>query len=313
MPWRVGIDEAGYGPNLGPFVMTSVACHVPDDAGCLWKCLRRAVRKHRHKDDGRLLVDDSKLVYSSATGIAALERSVLGFLGQSGSLRLADVVGRLASNCLDELRQESWFHGETSVPSANAADELAAVAESFASCCEKTGVRWGTIRSIVVCPSRFNGLIDRWGSKGGVLSVCLSELLRSNLIEHTGSIRITVDKHGGRNFYGPAIQEAVDDGFVVPRSEGMESVYDIVGPRHRATLTFKPRADGDDLCVALASMVSKYLRELLMEEFNAFWRSELPDLEPTAGYPGDARRFYNAIQPTMAKLGIVERTVWRQR
>ena len=39
MAWIIGIDEAGYGPNLGPFVMTATACRVPDNLGHfdLWR------------------------------------------------------------------------------------------------------------------------------------------------------------------------------------------------------------------------------------------------------------------------------------
>ena len=59
------------GPNLGPFVMTSVACRVPERlaAADLWKVLRSAVRRYPSSDDGRLLVEDSKLVYSTTRGL----------------------------------------------------------------------------------------------------------------------------------------------------------------------------------------------------------------------------------------------------
>jgi hypothetical protein len=60
-------------------------------------------------------------------------------------------------------------------------------------------------------------------------------------------------------------------------------------------------------------MVCKYLREVLMGEFNRFWRDRIPDLAPTAGYPGDARRFFEAIAPELKRLGIAKERVWRQR
>ena len=88
MAWRIGIDEAGYGPNLGPLVMTAVACQVPDEflLSDLWDILSRAVCRTRRKKkvaDCRVMVNDSKLVYSGANGLAELERSVLALLGAS--------------------------------------------------------------------------------------------------------------------------------------------------------------------------------------------------------------------------------------
>ncbi len=62
MPWVVGIDEAGYGPNLGPMVQAAVALHLPDDDPAGWETLKATVRRAHEPDDGRLLVDDSKKV-----------------------------------------------------------------------------------------------------------------------------------------------------------------------------------------------------------------------------------------------------------
>jgi hypothetical protein len=74
MAWIIGIDEAGYGPNLGPLVMSSVACRVPDEQldADLWRLLAAAVRRGGDRDDGRLVVDDSKVVYSTSRGLAGL-------------------------------------------------------------------------------------------------------------------------------------------------------------------------------------------------------------------------------------------------
>ena len=64
---------------------------------------------------------------------------------------------------------------------------------------------------------------------------------------------------------------------------------------------------------ALASMTAKYVRELAMIAFNAFWINHLPNLRPTAGYPLDAKRFRKAIAPVQKKLEVSDATIWRCR
>ena len=101
---------------------------------------------------------------------------------------------------------------------------------------------------------------------------------------------------------------------MVAREEGnLRSVYDVLGLAVEMRITIQPRADAEHFCVALASMVSKYVRELLMGEFNAFWLRHLPELRPTAGYPGDAARFFEAIRPVAATLGLAESALWRRK
>jgi hypothetical protein len=319
MPWIVGVDEAGYGPNLGPFVMTSVACRVPEElAGAdLWQVLRPGVRRHKEADDGRPMVDDSKLVYSTASGLAELEKSVLATLSP---WRAGDAL--ILSQCLDwlcpaghaEVRSEVWYTGASSLPAAADPETCRQSAERFAEASHGK-VAWGLVRSVVVCPARFNQLLDQWGSKGAVLSQALVELLECNCAVADGEpIAFFIDKHGGRNSYAAVLQPAFPDGFVVAHEEGRErSVYSVLGGPRSVQLTAQPRADSAHLCVALASLVSKYLRELLMKEFNHFWQAQVPGLEPTAGYPGDAVRFFEAIRPALPRLGLAEAALWRRK
>jgi hypothetical protein len=320
MPWIVGIDEAGYGPNLGPLVMTAVACRVPEGlaAADLWDVLKTAVCQPPSTDRGRILVGDSKLVYSTARGLHDLELGVLSTLAPCRDGVPLDLAGYVEWSCQrshPELRAEPWYAGTSRLPLCVEAGPFADAAGRFRQTCASQGVVWGLVRGVVVCPARFNGWLDKWGSKGAVLGQALTELLGAvGDLEGDDPLAVVIDKHGGRNRYAAMLQHAFTDGMVVAHQEGMgNSDYSVIGLRRPVRLSFRPRADQGHFCVALASMCSKYLREVLMLEFNQFWKRHLPDLKPTAGYPGDAARFFEAIRPTAARLGIAEPALWRRK
>ncbi len=320
MAWRIGIDEAGYGPNLGPLVMTAVSCRLPDDLAeaDLWQTLTDGVRRERKANDRRLLVNDSKLVYSASRGLAELESTVLGFLsaGVGRSFQSADeILSHLCPIDRAELAKELWFHGQTSLPMACHHAHIEPAAETLRQSCSARQLMWGPVRAVVVCPSRFNDLVERWDSKAAVLAIAMADLLRRHLGENDEEpLFVVVDKHGGRNRYSALIQEAVGEGMTLAREESAaRSIYDVTGLAHPMRVTFMPRADAGDMCVALASMVSKYLREMLMAEFNDFWRKHVPNLAPTAGYPVDAIRFFADIEPVRRRLKVADRQMWRQR
>jgi ribonuclease HII len=320
MTWIVGIDEAGYGPNLGPFLMTAVTCRVPDSCrdADLWHLLRAGVRRGTEASDERLLIDDSKCVYT-ARGLAGLERGVLAALGRSNpalSVSLAELIDWVCPDDGDELRREVWYRGLQALPVHLASGELEACAARFAEVCTAAVVGDWQVRSVAVCPARFNALLDERGTKSHVLSHGLTYLLRWLRANLPGEDDVVffIDKHGGRNTYAAMIQHALPDGVVFSIQESLSrSAYRVHGLEREVQLLFQPRADAEHLCVALASMTSKYLREVLMLEFNRFWREHEPDLKPTAGYPGDAARFLQAIRQTIEKLGLREDCIWRRK
>jgi hypothetical protein len=313
MAWVVGIDEAGYGPNLGPLVQAAVALKLPEGDSSGWGALRPVVRRAHEKADRRLLIDDSKKVYARG-GLEALERGVWSIVGAD-----PHTIHDFLWSCGDlptwgeDLCGECWFDGGAVIPlHIDCAAEWAAsepVREFF-------GGQWTGDYRIVPAP-RFNRVVDEFGSKAVVLSRGLIELLVSltSAVPDDGEpLFFACDKQGGRNFYAPLIQEAFPGGSVRAERESAEdSTYRIENLNREVKITFRPRADGDSVSVALASMLCKYLREVCMRQFNRYWATHVPGIKPTAGYPLDAKRFYEEIRPAMERLGLTADQVWRKK
>ena len=302
--WVVGIDEAGYGPNLGPLVQAAVGLYLPDGDPAGWETMKAVVRRSHEKADGRLLIDDSKKVYTRG-GLEALERGVGRALRWEAGTFEEHLSRLLLPACLVDLKGEIWFDGAELLPIGT--DESRRTLPELGSC---------SAVSNLVPTTLFNRVVDGSGSKGTVLACGLSALLvATRSIGSNGEpILFLCDKHGGRNFYAAMLQAAFPEGWVVvERESAAESRYRIEHLDRPITVTFRPRADGDSISVALASMVCKYLREVCMRQFNRFWAKHVPGIAPTAGYPLDAKRFYEQIKPAMAKLGLSEDQVWRKR
>ena len=176
------------------------------------------------------------------------------------------------------------------------------------------GVELLELCSRPVFADEFNRLADHYGSKGAALSHATLELVRA-LVEplEAGPISIVCDKHGGRNRYHRLLAEHFPERLIEIHGESRaRSVYRFGPERRRIEIRFQTKAESH-LPAALASMASKYLRELAMRALNDFWCRRVDGLHPTAGYPQDAKRFKAEIAALQAELAIEDRLLWRTR
>jgi hypothetical protein len=133
------------------------------------------------------------------------------------------------------------------------------------------------------------------------------------------AVDVVIDRQGGRTHYAPLLFEYIHPQSVCIDAQSEEiSVYRLRrrssnGPAKQFRVTFASDSETRHLPVALASMLSKYLREMHMILFNQFWRELREDLKPTAGYAVDARRFLTDIQPLRRRLQIDDALLVRRR
>ncbi len=271
----VGIDEVGYGPKLGPFVVCAVALEAP--------------RGEVDLRDVGVPVRDSKKLFTQARGIASLEPTALAFLGRLWPLEGLS-HSRLWSHLSTDSRDAPWY-GDLDLPCAGSSPPLLRL---------PPGVRMVGAWARILEPSAYNAQVGE--NKADLLFDCAADL-----VKRAGRAEFYIGKQGGRRFYLRHITRHL--GAASVREEFRDrSSYETKYGR----LTFL--MDGEDRhpLIALASIIGKYVRETSMRLFNAWW-AERASVRPTAGYGADGRRFWSEIEPYLAAHGLTRDEVLRRR
>ncbi|MCH2375783.1 MAG: hypothetical protein MK538_16485 [Planctomycetes bacterium] len=327
-----GIDEAGYGPTLGPLVVSASVFRVnTDKLPDLWKMLGTAVC--REPDGRRMPIADSKKLFQQRKSLRNLEEGVLPFvelrnrkLPQGLRALLSCVVAsREDDDPASYLEHYPWYRDrDLKLPHDTFSGVIRSRSEKLAQALADTSIEHLGLSAYPIEVTQFNRALSQETNKASVSFGAVGAFIRRLWAQYPNEdVEVVVDRQGGRIRYGALLYEKIR-----PRSLRIEeqsperSCYVLRRSAHsaadaKATREFRVRFEKDSesrfLPVALASMLSKYLRELHMHLFNDFWTQHKVDLKPTAGYAVDAKRFLKDISELRAKLKIDDEHLIRRR
>ena len=315
-----GIDEAGYGPVLGPLVVSAAAFRTAPGDGAdlnseapeqLWRQLRRAVRRQGSVRDGKLIITDSKLVRRLTDGLAQMERTVLTVcrlldppMADTGNIRQLLV---LLQTPLEYHPNQCWYRDTcAALPLFCSADAVGVTVNLLRGVLAEAQTAPAALWTELLDEARFNQLLAATRNKATVLTILTMRHL-ARLHERFGAepLLVVVDKQGGRDRYLPLLLDAFGPAHFKILAEGPhESAYHIHDGPRETTVFFREKAELSSLPTALASMASKYIREAFMDAFNRWWGQRVAQLRPTAGYYQDAQRWLADTQPHWPALGV---------
>ena len=304
----VGIDEAGYGPLLGPLVVSSACFSLPDGilSSSLWDVLSDAVYTRKTGSKGRILVNDSKKLHKGIGDNSVFIRSIFAFLAAASNsasdmhfpANFKEFAESVNYTDFMDYNDYPWYQNILEEKIAFDSSELAIAATSLWRTMKKKNVKLEYLKALPMLVGKYNDAVDLTGNKAVVLFNMACTHIFYAWEKFAGqNLNIVVDKQGGRANYRDKLQKLFPYARVNElKQTPVLSSYHIFEGNRSMKIHFIAKGDQKQLPVALASMVSKLFRELMVDQMNNFYIGKIGSLKPTAGYYQDGMRFLGELK-----------------
>lgn len=278
--FRIGADENGLGPRLGPMLTTAVLAEVSDAGHTTIERKARGGMKKR-LGDSKALVSHGDIALAEAWA-----RVLVQHTGSADPQSVRDIVDAVSLEGVDQLKQRCPSHvtGQcwTEVGEVFEAGEvlLKEVRKDLKKL-EASGVRIIGVRSAIVCTKHLNDLLGVGVNRYTADLHAMERLVLAFRDRVKEDVFAVLGKVGGYTQYEPAFGPLNGRLCVVMEERRQRSSYRFPGV---GELSFVMDADASDRLVSIASLVGKYLREVLMARIVRHYQISLPELQNVSGY-----------------------------
>jgi ribonuclease HII len=275
----MGVDENGLGPRLGPLVVTAVVAKVTGDGDKI------AGRKPRGSlatrlGDSKVMVSHGDVALGEAWARALAARVGVDAAGPDAlihSLAL-DSRSELRKMCPSHVEAQCWnTETESFAADRELVERVAADLDALAT----KGIDVVGVRSGVVCTKRLNDERSRGRSRFDVDLHTMERIVLHARDALVGDLDVVCGKVGGYARYSDAFGPLAGRLHAIIEEGAKRSAYSFPG---LGTIAFVRDADASHLLVAMASMVGKWIREVMMARIVRFYGHREQDELGASGY-----------------------------